>query len=54
MSLLLAGVLASAVIVGCNKETEGSTDAPTTTDGKMDAKTDDTKMGTAEPTPADK
>lgn len=40
MSLLLAGVLASMFLVGCNKEEEGSTTTPpaNSADGKMDAK----------------
>ena len=41
MSLLLAGALVSAFLVGCNKEPEGSTTTtPPSTDGKMDTKTD--------------
>ena len=40
MSLLLAGVLVSAFLVGCKKEEEGSTTPPATTgtDGKMEEK----------------
>lgn len=42
MSLLLAGVLVSVFLVGCNKEPEGSTSTTNSTapsgDGKMDTK----------------
>ena len=53
MSLLLAGVLASVFMIGCNKEPEGDTNnaAPPTKESTMDTKgpttpgTDSGKMG---------
>ena len=57
ISLLLAGILVSAFMIGCNKEPEGSTATPPasgTGDGKMEEKkgtesaTPDTKPGSTE------
>jgi len=43
ISLLLAGILVSAVMIGCSKPEEGTTDTATTsgTEGKMESKTDE-------------
>lgn len=38
ISLLLAGILVSAVMVGCKKEEEGATTPSETTGGKMEEK----------------
>lgn len=42
ITLLLAGILVSAVMTGCNKPEEGSTDTATTSgsEGKMESKAD--------------
>lgn len=43
ITLLLAGILVSAVMTGCSKPEEGTTDTATTsgTEGKMESKTDE-------------
>ncbi|HRK21548.1 MAG TPA: hypothetical protein PLX06_07060, partial [Fimbriimonadaceae bacterium] len=44
MSLLLAGILVSSVMIGCSKPDEGSTDTAATTggaEGKMENKADE-------------